>query len=462
MPDQAPPHAAGGGAAAAAIALASVSKSYRLYGSRRERILDVLGLRVPFLATGKLRDFTALDDVTLSIERGEQVGLIGRNGAGKTTLLKLLTGNFWPTAGTVGVNGSVQALMQMGLGFHPDFTGHENLLHALDYNGLAAAERDAAMADAIAFAELGDHLHQPLRTYSAGMRSRLQFAAATALRPDILIVDEVLGAGDAYFGGKSAARMARLAASGCTLVLVSHAMPQILQFCRRVIWLEAGRIAMDGPALPVVRAYEEFTHHLEDAAEQARVRGEKRSILADDALRSRLLDRVRSRAADSEDEPPDIDTTNVSRWPAEAGPRISRFRLLDHAGTPSRLLQSGAPAAFEMDISAERDGACSLRCAIVVYREDGQVATRLISDYMAIELKASAPRTLRALLPEVQLGEGRYTVSANLYRVLDLSGVEQAAAYETLARFFTFRVRAANRGDPSLYFQPVRWSATGA
>lgn len=242
-----------------AIRLADVSKVYRLYGTPREQILDSMGFTrfLPKSRRPNVREFHALKHVSLTIGKGERVGIIGRNGAGKTTLLRLITGNFAPTTGAVEVNGSVQALMQLGLGFHPEFSGYENIRSALNYNGLTGKEFDAALADVVDFVELGDFLYQPLKTYSMGMNARLQFAAATAIHPDIMIVDEVLGAGDAYFAAKCAFRMKKLTSrEGATLLLVSHSATQILQFCSRGIWLEAGEVIMDGPAIDVIGAYE--------------------------------------------------------------------------------------------------------------------------------------------------------------------------------------------------------------
>src|SRR5262245_26543058 len=182
-----------------------------LYRHSHGRLLDQLGLGG---LRGRRRDsfkeFHALSDVNLTVARGERVGIIGRNGAGKTTLLKLITGNFGPTRGSVKVSGTVQALMQIGLGFHLEFSGLENIRSALLYNGLSGLDLESALASVVDFVELGEFLHQPMKNYSQGMQARVQFAAATAIRPEILIVDEVMGAGDAYFSAKSAARMKQL------------------------------------------------------------------------------------------------------------------------------------------------------------------------------------------------------------------------------------------------------------
>ena len=240
-----------------AVKFTDVSKTYRLYATPQARLLSQMGLG--FTLPKSQRDYTpfnALHDVSLTIEHGERVGLVGRNGAGKTTLLKLITENFAPSEGEIEVNGSVQALMQLGLGFHPEFSGMENIRSSLSYNGLAGDDLKEAIEDVVEFVELGNFLHQPLKTYSLGMNARLQFAAATAIRPNILLIDEVLSAGDSYFSAKSAFRMEKLAKSGCTVVLVSHSWQQIQQYCNRAVWLKNGRVHMDGSTHEVMAEYE--------------------------------------------------------------------------------------------------------------------------------------------------------------------------------------------------------------
>ena len=150
------------------------------------------------------------------------------------------------------VDGAVQALMATGVGFHSDFTGAENIRASLIYNGLSGAEIEAAFQDIVEFCELGEFLHQPVKTYSLGMRARLQFAAATAIKPDILIIDEVLGAGDAYFAIKSNERLKRLTSSGSTVLMVTHSMSYIIQLCSRAVWINSGRIVKDGEPRDVV------------------------------------------------------------------------------------------------------------------------------------------------------------------------------------------------------------------
>ena len=174
-----------------AIRLTNVSKAYRLYSSRWHLAVDTLGLGWMFPKI--IQDtptFLALKNLSLTVPRGSRLGVVGRNGAGKTTLLKLLTGNFAPTQGQVEVTGRIQALMDVGLGFHPDFTGFENIQASLAYNGLPRAELERAVEDVIDFVELGDFLHQPIKTYSLGMLSRLGFATSTAIKPDVLLMSK--------------------------------------------------------------------------------------------------------------------------------------------------------------------------------------------------------------------------------------------------------------------------------
>jgi lipopolysaccharide transport system ATP-binding protein len=442
--------------AALALEFAGVTKTYRLYGSLREQALDVLGIRIPFVAKTKAVEFDALKGIDLKIYSGEQVGIVGRNGAGKTTLLKLLTGNFAPSSGTVAVNGTIQALMQTGLGFHPEFTGEENLKSALAYNGLSGQDLESALRDAIEFVELDQFLSQPFKTYSLGMRSRLQFAAATAIHPDILIVDEVLGAGDAYFSGKSAARMKQLTSTNCTLLLVSHSMQQILQFCHRCVWIEAGKIVMDGPALEVVRSYEEYSRRLVVESELAQSSGHG-SILADERVRARLIEEVRRRSADAASAGLELDATNVSRWPAdEGGLRISKLRMLDSSGMTTRVLRAGQPASFEMFITATKAGPFSARFVLVFNREDGFVAARLVSDDLKFEMVDGQTAKVTAGIPELHAGGTRYIASAAIYRELDLES-SVGRTYDLISRCFEFAVLPQFQDDESLFYQPHSW-----
>jgi lipopolysaccharide transport system ATP-binding protein len=252
-----------------AIRFEHVGKMYKAFGSKRDNLLDALSLP-SFRRKGRYREFWALRDIDLELPRGGRVGIIGRNGAGKTTLLKLVTGNVRPTEGLVRVNGDVQALLEIGGGLHPEFTGTENIRASLSFLGLSRLEIEEAELEIAEFTELGRFLDQPFRTYSQGMQARLSFAIATTARPEILIVDEILGAGDAYFYSRSMTRMTQMIEGGASVLLVSHAFDQIVRFCDEAIWLDRGRIVTRGPSTEVVKAYEQFIRKLDDKRVQAK------------------------------------------------------------------------------------------------------------------------------------------------------------------------------------------------
>ena len=202
--------------------------------------------------------FRALDGVTLSMQRGESVGVVGENGAGKSTLLKIVAGVVKPTRGSVQVNGRIAALLELGSGFHPDYAGSANIDLAGALLGLAPEEIAAKRDDIIAFADIGDHIDDPVKTYSSGMVVRLGFAIATALSPDVLITDEVFAVGDESFQKKCIAWMERYLSDGGTLLLCSHSMYHVQKLCAKALWLDHGKPRMYGDATTVAREYLAF------------------------------------------------------------------------------------------------------------------------------------------------------------------------------------------------------------
>lgn len=241
-----------------------LTKVYRLYTSPRYRFLDMFGMLRN--TAGAYSEHAALGGVSLDIRRGEKVAFIGRNGAGKSTLLKLLTGVIEPTSGTLDVKGKAHALLQIGTGFHPDFTGRENVFAYLAQLGVTGREAVRRYEEIVDFAELEEYIGQPVKTYSSGMAVRLMFATATAIVPELLVLDEVLGVGDAYFASKSYARMRDLCdRQGTTLLLVTHDIYSAVKMCHRIIWIDQGRILMDGDAPGVVKAYEDSVRQQEES-----------------------------------------------------------------------------------------------------------------------------------------------------------------------------------------------------
>lgn len=206
---------------------------------------------------GKLeyQEFTALEDVSFTVEQGETLGLVGRNGAGKSTLLKVISGILKPTEGTVKVTGNVVPMLELGSGFDFDLTGRENIFLNGAILGYSEEFLKEKYEEIVAFSELGEFINTPIRNYSSGMLARLAFSIATVVKPDILIVDEILSVGDAQFQEKSRARMMELMGGGTTVLFVSHNIEQIREMCNRVIWLEHGQMKMLGKADEVCDAY---------------------------------------------------------------------------------------------------------------------------------------------------------------------------------------------------------------
>jgi lipopolysaccharide transport system ATP-binding protein len=226
-----------------------VSKSFRSYTSDWRRTLSWLGLK----PSG--REKAILKDITFSIQAGEAIGIVGQNGAGKSTLLKILAGTMQPTVGEVIRGGRIAALLELGMGFNPDLTGRANVLHTAGLMGFSRAQIDGVMADIESFAEIGEYFDQPLRIYSSGMQVRLAFAVATAFRPEILIVDEALSVGDAYFQHKSFSRIREFRDAGTTLLLVSHDRAAIVALCDRAILIDKGCVRKDGTPEEVLDLY---------------------------------------------------------------------------------------------------------------------------------------------------------------------------------------------------------------
>ena len=214
---------------------------------------------VAFLS-GKLKyeEFTALENISFDVKKGEVIGIIGRNGAGKSTLLKIISGVLKPTKGNVLVYGNIVPMLELGSGFDPELTGRENIYLNGAILGYTKEFLEKKYDEIVAFSELGDFINMPIRNYSSGMMMRLAFSVATVVCPEILIVDEILSVGDEGFQNKSKARMLELMGGGTTVLFVSHSIEQIEEMCDRVVWLDQHKVRMIGEAKDVCSAYREF------------------------------------------------------------------------------------------------------------------------------------------------------------------------------------------------------------
>jgi len=247
-----------------AIQVENLGKSYHIYNQPQDRLKQSILPRFQRLAGRQsqnyFREFWALRNVSFEVMQGETVGIIGRNGSGKSTLLQLICGTLTPTMGTVRTNGRIAALLELGSGFNPEFSGRENVFLNGSVLGLAQEEIDSRFDDIAAFADIGDFIDQPVKTYSSGMVVRLAFAVQAMVDPDILIVDEALAVGDEKFQRKCFARLDELKSNGTSILFVSHSGPQIVELCEKVLLLERGESLMLASPLQAVRAYQKLIY----------------------------------------------------------------------------------------------------------------------------------------------------------------------------------------------------------
>jgi len=357
---------------AAAVRADRLSKSYRIYDSAGARLRELL-FRRP-----RHREFHALSDVSFTLPRGRALGLIGENGAGKSTLLKIVAGTTRASSGTVERSGTVASILELGMGFHPEFTGRENARMNAALLGLSGAEIRRRLPEVRDFAELGDFFDRPVRTYSSGMSLRLAFAVATHADAEVLIVDEALAVGDGYFQKKSIDRITEFHRRGGTLLFCSHALYYVALLCDEAIWLRNGRVAASGAALPVVRQYEAFLQ-------------EKERALAGDA--AGVIDAPAASAADG-------------RRPA----RIAEVLVHDGSGYPRAEFATGESLAVDVEFET-LDPSLAFHLRVGIDREDGVQAFAMDTRH-----EPWAPLTgrdryrLRLIVPDLPVAQGEFRV----------------------------------------------------
>jgi lipopolysaccharide transport system ATP-binding protein len=456
-----------------AINFKNVSKIYKLHGSQSGQIIDVLGLhRLGIRPKTPFKEFIALNNISLEVPRGRRVGIVGRNGAGKTTLLKLICGNYAPTLGDVVVNGVVQALMNIGLGFHPEYTGRENVEASLLYNGLSKSEYQNALDGIIEFCELGDFMDQPFKTYSLGMQARLMFAASTAINPDILIVDEVLGAGDAYFVAKSKTRVERLISTGCTMLLVSHSMQQILELCEEVIWLDKGSIRMQGEAFEVVKAYEEYIQNpIQTLSKTPNTHPlviqlkEIENLELDDQRNiqdPRFIPFARTPFLTQNKKFEGFDHLakgGVSRWRGTSFLKICGFNI-EHEGGISNKVFALKQVKFNIAIKAEVDGGFNCRYGISIYNQSGQCVTNILSPKDSFNIKKGEVRSIVMDLNPCQLGTGEYVISVSVLEWAEIERLNSSVRHDLLSRSFLMVVEVPGTysATDGVIYHNAEWS----
>ena len=268
------------------IKFESVSKFYKLYKEPKDRLKEALHpLKKKFH-----KEFYALKDINLEIQKGEILGLVGKNGSGKSTLLKLISGIIQPSSGKIVVNGKISALLELGSGLNPEFNGLQNIYFSGTMMGFSRGEMEKKVDDIVAFADIGDFILQPLKTYSSGMKARLGFALAINMEPEILILDEVLSVGDELFRRKCFAKMEEFFESGCTVLYVSHSVNTVNEICSRAVLLDKGELILDGPPKLVTMHYQKYLFTRTRNA--AKIRNEIIQLNKDEEKKKRFVDHL--------------------------------------------------------------------------------------------------------------------------------------------------------------------------
>lgn len=441
-----------------AIDCRGVGKNYQIYARPADMILDRIGLGR--WRHGAVREFSALRNIDLKIRRGERVGLVGRNGAGKSTLLKLIsgavTGNFAPTNGHIDVNGEVQALMHAGVGLMPEMTGIENVRSLLLYNGLTGEALQRACDDIVDFVELGQFMQQPVGTYSLGMGARLQFAIATAINPDILIVDEVMGAGDSYFSAKAAKRMQQLMNSDRTLLFVSHSTQQMLQFCDRAVWLDRGAIVADGPVNSVLAAYGSSSVSVEDTA-PAEPAWRPFDPSVPDVVRSPFIERSIAESEGlnyAQGEPVSLPSgLTAKRYATVEGAHIKDVRLSAFSAAKNQLYTGwNQKLSVEIDVAGGQQDFANLSCLLELYSLSGVPVTRMSAP-------CTQPGTATLDLSPVLLGAHEYIGTLSLVRMGDAT--RSGEICDLLSQVIYLPITNISDSDPPILHYPAAWDLDG-
>ena len=384
-----------------AIVVTKVCKTYPVFTKPSQAFFYlwriVTGKRKPIFS-----GVEALKNFCLTIKKGERVGIIGRNGAGKSTFLKLLAGTFEPTAGQFAVNGSVYSLLPGSVSFSLEQSLEQNARHHLEYFGLSKSEIQARIDEIEEFVEFGEYFKQPVKNLSLGMRVRAEFAVATAQSADILIIDEVLGAGDIYWTEKIAQRMEKLCKNGITLLLVSHSMSQINRYCERVVWVENGECVIDGPAQKVTKKYEAFIEHVGwNASDQ------------DDKTLSigHFLNAINHEKLPKSGQ-------QVTRLPGKRFVEISGVQI-NGSNNENIKFFAGSPFKFEMEVTANRPFYNGLRFLITFWNYSGKRWGVFEADFTSCKFDEIGEKKIIAFERETfYLMPGVYHITVSIFDLL--------------------------------------------
>jgi lipopolysaccharide transport system ATP-binding protein len=403
------------GSPAWAVEVRGLVKRYPLFGRRRDRAFALFG------RTANLSYVTALDGIDLEVAPGEAVGIIGDNGSGKSTLLRLVAGISAPTAGTVRAAQPLAPILELGLGFHPEFTGRENALLYGTLLGIDEVAMKERLGDVLDFAELDEFIDQPLRTYSSGMAARLAFAVATHVDPSVLVVDEALAVGDGAFQKKCLDRMVRFKQAGRTVLFCSHGMYLVTAFCDRAAWLHHGRIQQVGPAQEVVEQYESY-----------------------------LMQREKRRVAAK------VGSAGLPGPLSHGGKRgrLTGIRVLDADGRETDSLDPGEGLTVELGVESVDPGTL-YHVAVAIDAQDGRCVFGAATHWDGIApISGVSRQSILLRIPALPIAAGSFSVSGFLF---DDNGLH---TYDQVVVPAAVNVTSP-RWTPSLLHLPHEWVVPG-
>lgn len=423
-----------------AIHAQNLGKQYVLGASPYQRLWQLL-----VGSSSNLSHFNALSGVDINIAQGESIGIIGQNGAGKSTLLQLLCGTLTPSTGQLEVNGQVAALLELGAGFNQDFTGRENILFSAALYGMQAQHIEQHLQEIIDFADIGEFIDQPVRTYSSGMYVRLAFAIATSVQPDILVIDEALSVGDGAFARKSFDRIMQLKQSGVTLLFCSHSLFQVESLCSRCIWLHQGQVMAQGPSAEVIAKYNDWLSQ-QAVAKAPIIRNDQGTVAG-------LTADATSDGSSGTASSPELDPNPPSFKGSAGSVRFTNLKAhCDDLGGTALTARSGQ-SLLSVDFEFMADPQLPIpNLALVVYSADGKIVCSTGTWIDGINLTRGADGIGRASLnfPKLPLLKGQYSLTAFLM-------CERAVhVYEAVEHFATVQVSQPHL-EQGLFSIPHQW-----
>ena len=437
-----------------AIDLLNVSKVYRRFGHRKQ----FATLKSALLSRSLVRDlnpdetFAAVKNVTISVPKGQTLGVVGRNGSGKSTLLKLVAGITKPTIGTVKVTGRVSALIELGAGFHPEISGRENVFINGIMLGLTKREVARRFDEIVEFAELQDFIDAPVKTYSSGMYMRLGFAVAINVDPDVLLVDEVLAVGDEGFTHKCLDKFAEFKRRGKTILLVTHSLGLVEKFCDEALWMDGGRMKVQGDPKRVVGAYITDVEKSEEqqlAAADAKAKDAAVVVSPDEPASAVLPDHP----IETADAPADMFRATEGRWGSREI-EITGVELIGSDGTPGHVFHSGDPVTVRVKLRApvEMD---DFVIGIGLFNAEGVCCygtNTNLEELKAVRILGDAEASFS--IDRLDLVEGTYKLDVAIHK-------QDGYPYDYHRLLYTFRVKSRTK-DVGIFRPPHRWTFSGA